>query len=147
MNKLFVVVLALGFAFGMLTMGCISAILQSQWRISSIAALKTVGVEVYEDAALTVPALAIDWGILEPSQSKNCSLYIINRSNVPVLLSFTTDNWQPQKAADFITLTWTYNGAELPVNTSAQVTFTLTVSQAISGINNFSFDIIVIGSG
>lgn len=147
MNKLFIAVLALGFALGMLTMGVLSAVQQSQWLVSNIATLKVVGVAVYKDAGLTVPVLTIDWGVLEPSESKSYTAYIVNTSNVPLVLSLATENWQPVNASDFITLTWTYNYAPIPVNKSVQVTFTLAVSQAISGIKAFSFDLIVIGSG
>jgi hypothetical protein len=147
MKKVILAAVLLGFILGMVTMGGIAAVMQSQWRMSSVAALKTVGVAVYEDADLTVPALSIDWGMLEPSESKDHVLYIVNLGNVPVVLSLTTDNWQPTTAASFITLTWAYNNAPVSPSSSVKVTLTLSVNPAISGISAFSFDIIIIGSG
>jgi len=51
-------------------------------RISNRAAIKAVGVGVYQDLELTVSLTGIDWGILEPGEEKNHTAYIKNESNV-----------------------------------------------------------------
>ena len=120
-----------------------------QWtqRIPSSATVKAVGVGIYKDINFTVSVTRIDWGIVEVGESKNFSAYIVNRSNVPITLSMTTENWTPVNASNFITLTWNYGGTEIAVDGYVFVTFVLSVDQAISGIDAFSFTIVVAGSG
>jgi hypothetical protein len=120
-----------------------------QWtqRIPSSATLKAVGVGIYKDVNFKVSVTQIDWGVVEPGQSKNFSAYIVNNSNVPITLSMTTENWNLVNASNFIALTWNYSGSEVAVDEYVLVTFVLTVSHAISGIAAFSFTIVIVGSG
>jgi len=120
-----------------------------QWtqRIPSSATVKAVGVGIYKDINFTVSVTQIDWGIVEPGQSKNLSAYIVNRSNVPIILTMTIENWNPANASNFITLTWNYDGSQIAVDGYVFVTFVLSVNQTISGIEAFSFTIVVVGSG
>jgi hypothetical protein len=130
-------------------LGSFSTIAVMQWtqRIPSSATVKAVGVGIYKDVNFTVSVTQIDWGIVEPGQSKNFSAYIVNRSNVPITLSMTTENWNPTNASKVITLTWNYSGTKIAVDDYVFVTFVLSVDQAISGIDAFSFTIVVTGSG
>ena len=120
-----------------------------QWtqRIPSSATLKAVGVGIYKDINFTVSVTQIDWGIVEAGESKNFSAYIVNRSNVPITLSMITENWNPTNASNFITLTWNYDGSQIAVDGYVFVTFMLSVDHATSGIDTFSFTIVVTGSG
>ena len=130
-------------------LGSFSTIAVMQWtqRIPSSATVKAVGVGIYKDINFTVSVTKIDWGIVEAGESKNFSAYIVNRSNVPITLSMTTENWTPANASNFITLTWNYNGTQVAVDGYVFVTFVLSVDPAISGIDAFSFTIVVVGSG
>jgi hypothetical protein len=116
-------------------------------KIGSVAAIKTVGVAVYWDPAFTVPVVSISWGIFEPSETKNVSCYIVNTSNVPIVLTFTTSNWAPTDASNFISLTWNYDEHQIPVGGYTPVTFSLHVDAVTTGITAFSFDITITGSG
>jgi len=120
-----------------------------QWtrRIPSSATVKAVGVGVYKDVNFTVSVTQIDWGIVEPGESKNFSAYIVNQSNVPITLSMTTEDWNPVNSSDFIALTWDYSGSEVAVDGYVFVTFVLTVDHAVSGIDAFSFTMVIVGSG
>jgi len=130
-------------------LGVVSTLAVMQWtrRIPNIATVKVIGVDIYKDINFTVAVTQIDWGIVEPGKSKNFSAYIVNRSNVPITLGMTTESWNPVSASDFIILTWTYDGAEIRVNGYILVTFALSVDHAISGIDGFSFTIVIVGSG
>ena len=130
-------------------LGSFSTMAVMQWtrRIPSSATVKAVGVGVYKDVNFTVSVTQIDWGIVEPGESKNFSAYIVNKSNVPITLSMTTENWNPVNASNFIALTWNYDGSEIAVDGYVYVTFVLTVDQAISGIDAFSFTVVIVGSG
>jgi len=124
-----------------------AALLVYNTKISGQGTIKAVGIHVYKDAAATEPLTSADWGIFEPGESKTGPVYIKNEGNVPVALSFHVENWQPAAASNFITLTWDYNGSGLPKGSIKQVTFTLTVSVNITGIENFSFEVWIVGSG
>jgi hypothetical protein len=134
---------------GGLLVGSIGTYAAMQWtyKITATVNIKSVGVNVYSDPACTIPLLTIDWGMMEPSESKNYPAYIKNESNVPVTMSMYVDNWNPVNAKDFMTLAWSYDGRQIPVDGSLPVDFTLTISGSISGIMNFSFEIWVVGSG
>lgn len=116
-------------------------------RISSVGMIKTVGCEVFWDSALTQRVTSIDWGILEPGQEKNVSVYIKNTSNVHANLTLGTEKWVPSTSSDYITLFWNYNNHTLGIGEVIPVTFTLAVASNITGITNFSFDIVIIASG
>ena len=85
------IVIAVSFSAGFL----VGAIMERGRRINNQAAIKAVGVGVYQDSELTVPLTEINWGILEPGEKKNHTAYIENESNVPITLVLTTDNWSP----------------------------------------------------
>ena len=137
------IVIVVSFAAGVL----VGAIMERSRRIENQAAVKAVGVGMYQDPALTVPLTEINWGVLEPGEEKNYTAYIENDSNVPITLVLTTDNWSAGNASNFIALTWDYDGQLLGVDGFVEVTFTLAVDPAISGIDAFSFDIVIVGSG
>jgi hypothetical protein len=143
-KALFLVACLLCFA-----LGSFSTLAAMQWsqRIPSSATVKAVGVGIYKDVNFTVSVTQINWGIVEAGESKNFSAYIVNQSNVPITLSMTTEAWNPANASDFITLSWNYSGAEIAVGSYAFVDFVLNVSQTITGVDAFSFTIIVTGSG
>jgi len=146
-NKAIALAIFIAFVLGIASTLLTQAIMQSTWHIENRAALKAVGVDVYQDSALTVPVVSIDWGMLEPGEIKNYSCYVVSRSNVPIILSLTTENWQPVNASNFITLTWNYDGHVIPVGNYTPVTFTLHVAPATTGITSFSFSITIVGSG
>ena len=137
------IAIAVSFAAGFFVGG----IIERSQRISNQAAIKAVGVGVYQDPALTVPLTEINWGVLEPGEEKNYTAYIKNESNVPVTLVLTTENWTPLNASSFVALSWDYDGQPLGVDEFVKLTFTLAVDPAISGIEAFSFDIVIVGTG
>jgi hypothetical protein len=125
----------------------VGAVTQYSRRISNRAAIKAVGVGVYQDPALTVHLTEIDWGVLEAGEEKNHTAYVKNESNVPVTLFLNTENWSPVNASALITVTWDYDGHLVDVDGVIEVTFTLAVEPSISGIKTFTFDMIIVGSG
>jgi hypothetical protein len=123
------------------------AVMQYSRKISNTATLKVVGIGVFKDVNFTVPVTSIDWGMLEPGQTKNCTLYLRSTSNVPITLSMYVANWNPTNASAFLSLTWDYKGQVIAPSTSIPATFSLAVNASISGISTFSFDIWIVGSG
>jgi hypothetical protein len=115
--------------------------------VSNVGSLKTIGIGAYWDENLTSRVDEIDWGLLEPGDQKSFSIYLHNEGNSAVTLSESTSNWNPSAAATYLTLSWDYNGQTIEADKNLQVTLTLSVSASITGISNFGFDIIVVGTG
>lgn len=113
---------------------------------SDTGVLETIGIGVYWDPGLTSKASTTYWGLLQPGAQKSLTVYVHNEGNSPVTLSLSTSNWTPSTASDYLALTWNYNGQTISPSAQMQVTLTLTVSSNITGISNFSFDIIIAAS-
>jgi len=131
----------------LLLIGLTYGLMQWTHRIKNTATVKVVGVGIYKDVNFTVSVETIDWGILEPGETKNFSAYVKNESNVPINLTMYTEDWQPENASSFITLSWSYDGATVPVEGAVDVTFSLIVSEEVSGIESFNFVIVIVGAG
>ncbi len=116
-------------------------------RVSNRGAIKAIGVGVYSDSACTTKLTSIDWGVLDPGQSRNATAYIRNEGNSAMLLTQSAANWTPSNASNYITLRWDYRGSLLTTGSVVKVTFTLAVSSSISGITDFSFDLTIVGAG
>lgn len=112
-----------------------------------VGKVKTVGVAIYSDSSVSDSLYSVDWGSLEPGAEKNVDCYIQNTGGFASVLSLETDNWGPAEAANYISLSWDYDGQVLDVGEVIPVTLILTVSEDIEGISSFFFDITIIGSG
>ena len=145
MNSKYLPVLAI------IVLGCliitVSAAVYYSITVESRGKIKGIGVGIYGNAEASIVVSEIDWGILEPGESTNVTVYIKNEGNVVANLTMTTEAWTPPEAEESIQLTWDYDGTELAVSDIRCVTFTLAVDQGIIGINDFSFDIVVTAVG
>jgi hypothetical protein len=121
------------------------AAMSAYQRIPNTGNVRAVGVGVYWDSDCTSNVTSIDWGFLEPGATVNVTVYIKNEGNIPVVLNMTTDNWYPTSASENITLSWNREGYVLNPG-SVQAVLTLSVSSDISGVREFSFDIIITGT-
>jgi len=115
--------------------------------ISNVGSLKAIGIGAYWDENLTDKVNWIDWGKIEPGAQNNVSIYFRNEGNSAVNLTRSTSNWNPSVASDYLTLSWNYTDQIIEAGENLQVTLTLSVSANITGITDFSFDMIVIGTG
>ena len=114
--------------------------------IGSIGSVKAVGVGVYWDSSCTNGVSSMDWSIIEAGSSQNKTVYIKNTGNAAATLSLDTANWNPPSASDHISLAWDYDSQPIAPDAVDEVILTLTISSSISGITNFSFDIIISAS-
>jgi hypothetical protein len=135
------------YALALSLVGQALSAIQTSRTVSNIGTVKAVGVGVYSELACINPVTSINWGTLEPGQKVNKTVYIKNTSNVQITLSMTTQNWNPSNASNYITCTWDAQGKSLSANQVTSSVLTLSVSNSISGITNFSFDIVIVGSG
>lgn len=116
-------------------------------RVRSTGTIKTVRCEIYWDQQGTQTATEIQWGILEPGKTASKVLFIKNKSNVMANLTLGVEDFDPPTAADYITLSWDYDGHKFNPDEIIAVTFYLEVSPDIRDIYEFSFYIVIIASG
>lgn len=107
----------------------------------------TPGLEIYWNQNLTNPVSNVSWGTLWPGNQKTITLYISNTGNMPLTLNMTTQGWTPQEASNYISVTWTAENTVIPDGGVLQANVTLAVSSSITGISDFSLDIVIAGSG
>ena len=100
---------------------------------------------VYEDENCTVALVEIDWGTVEPPDSKNLIAYVKNLGDVPFNMTLSTQNWDPAEGETYLTLSWDYADQTVSVGEVLPVTFTLSVDEGISE-GSFSFDIVITAS-
>jgi len=129
-------------------LGTISGQLSTRTQMYSYGSIQiqTVGIATYRDAACNTIASEVPWGTLAPGSSREYALYIKNEGTTSLNLLLEAENWSPTNAANYITLSWNYDGQPLAPNQVIHATLTLTVSQSISGIDSFGFDIILSGT-
>lgn len=111
-----------------------------QKTVTNRGIIKKFGIEVYEDSTRLVVLNEINWGMLEPSQSVTYPIYIVNIGNTPMNLSYSTSNWLPLIAENYLSLAWSYTNQTLLPNEGLDIDLTLTVSSSIENITDFSFD-------
>ena len=138
--------LLLIFGLGLLT-GLVLAPMITQYRVSNVSAIKTLGVGVYYDQNCTMRVASIDWGILEPASSTTKTLYVKSLSNVAVTLYVYPDNWSPPECEQYMALSAVPNNATMQPNEVLEVSLTLSIAQNVTGITTFSFEMVFVGSG
>ena len=127
--------------------GQVMSALQSNKTISNVGAVKAIGVGVYWDQACSNTVASIDWGTIEPGSTVNRTCYIRNEGNSASTLSLQTSNWSPPEAADYMNLSWDYDGQSVDIDDVVQVKFTLSVANSIQNVTSFSFVMTVSASG
>lgn len=145
-DKIYVAVAIVLIAMIIFSMGVIAA----QWyetRVRTSGRIKGVGVSIWADANATLGIETVDWGMLEPGETVGLTVYIRSEGNVPMNLTMRTETWEPVETASYITLVWDAEGSQIQPEEVRMVTFTLVVSSDITGIDSFSFDIVIVAEG
>jgi len=122
---------------------------QTSKTLSSTGAIQiqtSAGIGIYSNSQCNSQLSSMTWGTLEPGAAQNIVCYIKNEGNVPTILSMQTSDWTPSTASDYLSLTWDYSELTIDPGVVVQITFVLNVSPDVTGITNFSFDVIIIGS-
>lgn len=146
MRKLAVpLVLLVAFVCGLLVGTASYAIIKQVSQIRNIGTVRTIGVEVYVDEALTEVMTEIAWGKLDPGEVRSVDAWVKNTGNDAQKLVMWTENWNPTSAQDWMFLAWNYDISWIAVNSSFPVVFTLSVDPNITGVTSFSFDVWVKG--
>lgn len=106
----------------------------------------TIDIDVYNDRACTQLKSSVVWGEIEAGGSVSEVIFIKNEGDGGVVLVLTTENWDPVEAADDMQLSWDYDDSTIEPGAVLEITLTLAVNSSISGIDVFSFDIVIFGS-
>jgi hypothetical protein len=122
------------------------SLLIANHTIPNMGNVKAVGVEVYWEYTCETNVTSIDWGYLEPGETKNVTVYIRNNGNVPVMLAMSTDNWNPSFAFTYISVSWNRQNYVLAPNAVIETYISLSVASNITDITSFSFDLIITGT-
>ena len=125
----------------------VTGILTASRTIGSSGTVKAINVEVYWDIEGTNVVSEIDWGSIEPNESVIRTVYVKNTGNTALTLSMTYSGWVPAEAGDYLTLSWDREGVTVDPDAVLAAVLTLSVSDSISGIENFSFNIVIEGTG
>ena len=123
------------------------ALLTIQRTLQGTGSVKGLGLGVYWDLQCTNATSSLDFGQLEPGDSKSFALFLRNEGNSALALNMTSENWNPANAADYITLTWNREGQQIDPEEVIDFVITLSVSETIQGVSSFSLDIIISGTG
>ena len=70
-------------------------------KVSNVGNLHAIGV--------STDVSSIDWGAIDPGETRTQPVLVTNMGNQPITLSITVDNWNPALASTYLTLTWDYN--------------------------------------
>jgi hypothetical protein len=123
------------------------ALLTTQTIVPGTGSIKGVGVGVYWDLQCKNQTSTLDFGLLEPGSSKNFTLYLKNKGNTLLTLNMTSEEWNPTNATEYLTLTWNREGQQLNVGEVIDFMIMLSVSSNVTGIDSFSMDIVISGTG
>jgi len=123
----------------------VSSLYQTSSTISSIGTFKAIGIGVYWNADSTNEVKTINWGFLAPGSRKSFTVYVSNEGNLPLTLSISDSNWSPSIASNYLTLACSYTGQTVKAGVLIPVTLTLSVSESVTGVSNFTFDITAVG--
>lgn len=107
---------------------------------------KSINIDIYWDDRCKRVVKHIDWGTLEPGSSSTKTIYIKNKSTIPLILRVHSLNFQPLEAEECLTLVWDKEGFILEAGGIIEATFTLSTSNSASNVTKFSFDIIIEGT-
>lgn len=121
--------------------------LSTSKTLSSTGAIKGINVEVYWDVECTQVVNSVDWGIPEPGDSLIRTIYVKNIGNSPMTLNMSCSGWDPAEAESYLSVSWDRDGATIDADEVVSAVLTLSVSDLISGITDFSFNIIIQGTG
>jgi len=131
---------------GTLAVILVFGVLSNSKSVQSFGTVKAVNVGVYWDSGCTNATSTVNWGMLSPGGSKNVTLYVRNGGNVAVRLSLAAQAWNPANASNYISLVWNREGQIVNAGSVVEAALTLSVSSIISGITDFSFNIVIAGT-
>jgi archaellum component FlaG (FlaF/FlaG flagellin family) len=124
----------------------IYGLLTAVTSIGSSGVVSSANIGVYQESQCINTVSSINWGTINPGGTATYTVYVKNTGTVTLTLSFTTSGWSPSGASAYFTLTWSYTGSQINPNAVVPITFTLSLSQSVTGVTNFQFQITITGT-
>jgi hypothetical protein len=87
----------------------------------------------------------VDWGVLSPGQVRDVAVYVRNEGNETFVLVLTPLNWSPENAPQCLGLALICEDTKIEMGQVAAVSLSLSVSPSITGVYDFSFDMVLEG--
>lgn len=125
----------------------VSGILTTSRTLSSSGSVRGINVEVFWDLQCTQVVTSVDWETPEPGDVLNKIIFVKNTGNAQMTLSLTDSGWDPVEASNYISLNWDREGVVIDADQVVEAVLTLSVSESITGIIDFSFNIVIEGIG
>lgn len=139
-------VLAVSIALAMVGSLAVTGLVTTSKTLSSASYVRGVNVEVYWDSQCTQVVDSVDWGSPEPGGSIGRTVYVKNPGNTKMTLGMSSSSWSPAAAESYLSITWERQGATIDVDEVVQATLNLAVSDLITEVADFSFNIVIEGS-
>jgi hypothetical protein len=139
-------VLAISIALAMVGSLAVTGLVTTSKTLSSACYVRGVNVEVYWDSQCTQVVGSVDWGSPEPGESMGRTVYIKNPGNARMTLGMSSSSWSPAAAESYLSVNWDRQGATIDVDEVVQATLTLVVSDLITGVADFSFNVVIEGT-
>jgi uncharacterized repeat protein (TIGR01451 family) len=141
----FTAIAIVGLCFALLAVGVFAAVSYSK-IINSTGSITAIGnVAIYSDSTGQSSLNQITWGNINPGESSTFTIYVKNTGNTPMTFTITTSNFIPVTMAQYMTLTWNYNGSIVNAGNLQRMDLTLaTVNNAPAG--SFSCNVIITGT-
>jgi len=115
------------------------------WKIVSCGKLLTIGVKAYENKEGTIELKELKWGVMELGQMREMEIFVMNTSNVDVVLELSDANWNPPSAEQSIVYAWDYVGTVLVPMQLIAVMLQCSIEKDVHDIIAWSNDLIIIG--
>ena len=74
--------------------------------------------QFFQDENCTIVLTEINWGSIDPGETKAFPAYVKNVGDVPFTMNLSTQNWDPADAEFYIDATWDYNGTVVAETTT-----------------------------
>ena len=125
----------------------VSGLLSTQRTVNSSGSIKAINVGIFSDLACTQEVSSINWGTPEPGDIVTRTVYVKNTGNANMTLYLTVNNWTPVNASNYLSVTWDEESTLITPDQVVEAVLSLTVDNGITGIENFSVQIVVSGTG
>ena len=112
---------------------------------SGIMLVGDIAFEIYWDVTATSEVTMVEWGALEPGGVGTVEFWVKNEGNTLLYCDTGTDEWVPSGSDQYFDLTWNFGDTPVGSHRSRKVTMELHVHADITGINEFTFNIIIYG--
>ncbi len=112
---------------------------------SGIMLVGDVEFEIYWDVTATSEVMMVEWGALMPGDVATVEFWVKNEGASDLYCDTGTDEWVPSGSEQYFDLTWNFGDAPIGQYRSRKVIMELHVHSDITGVDEFTFNIIIYG--